>query len=93
MTLDWAGSCSIADTDYGVYEGTIGGDFTSHLPVGGLCTTAGLKTATFNSAAGSYYLVVPSNGVTEGSYGENDTLGERQQSSAPCVAQVLGSCP
>jgi hypothetical protein len=93
VTLDWAGSCSAADNDYSVYEGVLG-NFTSHAPVPGLCSTVGLKTATFSqSATDSYYLVVPSDGATEGSYGADDLTGERPVSGTPCAAQILGSCP
>ena len=93
LTLDWAGSCSAADTDFGVYEGVLG-NFTSHVPVPGMCSTAGLKTATFNCPANdSYYLVVPSDGSTEGSYGGDSLTGERPVSGTPCAAQILGTCP
>jgi len=94
VTLGWAGSCSAADTDFGVYEGTIGGNFTSHIPVPGMCSTLGAKTATFNASAGDrYFLVVPSDGSTEGSYGGDDITGERPVSATPCAAQILGECP
>ncbi|MCH7780338.1 MAG: hypothetical protein IH848_05775 [Acidobacteria bacterium] len=93
VTLNWAGSCSSGDTDYGVYEGTIG-SFMGHIPVPGLCSTAGAKNATFNPIAGNrYFLVVPSDGSTEGSYGGDDITGERPVSATPCAAQILGDCP
>lgn len=93
ITLDWGGSCSSGDTDFGVYEGTIG-SFMSHIPVPGMCSTAGATSAMFNPFAGDrYFLVVPSNGSTEGSYGGDDITGERPVSATPCAAQILGDCP
>jgi hypothetical protein len=93
ITLDWGASCSALDTDYAVYEGTIG-TWYSHVPVTGLCTTGGATVATFNAAAGGrYYLVVPNDGSTEGSYGESTALPERPASTSPCEVQSLGNCP
>ncbi len=90
ITLDWFASCSVADTDYEVYEGTIG-NWYSHQPVS--CATGG-TTATFNAGAGDrYYLVVPTNGATEGSYGPDSAGFERPVSTGQCFVQSLGSCP
>ncbi|HXV76938.1 MAG TPA: hypothetical protein VD788_11545 [Candidatus Polarisedimenticolaceae bacterium] len=91
INLDWFPSCSADDVDYEVYEGMLG-NWYSHQPVVGFCMTGG-TSATFDPSAGSsYYLVVPTNGVTEGSYGTS-TAGERPVGAMPCAAQVLGSCP
>ena len=91
LALSWFGSCSVADNNYEVYEGAIGGNFTSHVPV--TCATNG-TTATFPPAAGNnYYLVVPTNGATEGSYGKNKGGVERPASTAACVPQSVGTCP
>ena len=93
ITLNWAPSCSAADNDYEVYEGDIG-NWYSHLQVGGLCTTGGATTATFNAGPNDhYYLVVPTDGSTEGSYGLDGASAERPASTAPCVAQSIGTCP
>ncbi len=92
ISLDWAGSCSGGDNDFGVYEGAIG-SWASHVPVA--CSTAGLTTTTFAPAApSSYYLVVPTDGISEGSYGASDftMTGERVPSAAACSAQSLGMC-
>ena len=92
VTLDWFASCSVDDIDYGVYEGTIG-NWTDHQPVSGLCMAGGL-TATFTPGTGShYYLIVPTNGPVEGSYGLDGASAERPASTTPCTVQVLGSCP
>jgi hypothetical protein len=91
LVLNWFGSCSVADNNYEVYEGAIGGNFTSHVPVN--CATGG-TTSTFAPAAGNrYYLVVPTNGATEGSYGKNKAGVERPASTAACAPQTVGTCP
>jgi hypothetical protein len=97
ITLNWCQSCSRVDGDYGVYEGLIG-TWYSHVPVPLLCSTGGATTATFNAGAGDrYYIVVPSDGSTEGSYCLDDLPGllpaERPASTAPCTGQLLGTCP
>jgi hypothetical protein len=90
LTLTWASSCSGADTDYEVYEGTLG-NFTSHTPR--LCTTSGSTTVTLTPGGdNTYYLVVPRNGVLEGSYGKNSGGAERPQGSNACHPQVLKTC-
>jgi alpha-tubulin suppressor-like RCC1 family protein len=91
LTLTWGASCLGTDTDYAVYEGTVGGTFTSHASR--LCGTSGLTTATFASAAGStYYLIVPRNSAREGSYGTRTGGIERPVGLGECAAQLLGSC-
>ena len=93
IVLDWYPSCSAADDDYEVYEGTVG-TWNSHVPVTGLCSTAGATTATFVPDTGDrYYLVVPTNGPMEGSYGKDSAAAERPPSTTPCVIQNLGTCP
>ncbi len=92
VMLDWAGSCSLGDNDYGVYEGTVG-SWTDHTPLPGLCTTGGLTDTTVAIPAGDvYYLVVPNDGSNEGSYGGDDLTGERPASLTPCLTQSLGNC-
>lgn len=92
IDLAWYPSCSVDDIDYGVYEGTIG-NWTDHQPVTGLCMAGGL-TASFTPGTGShYYLIVPTNGPVEGSYGQDSTSAQRPASTSPCTVQVLGSCP
>jgi hypothetical protein len=90
VVLNWAPSCSTGDTNYEVYEGTLG-SWYSHLPVN--CLT-GATTLTFTPGAGSvYHLVVPTNGTTEGSYGRNSSFVQRPASASACVAQSIGTCP
>jgi hypothetical protein len=92
VTLDWYPSCSTDDIDYGVYEGTIG-DWYSHEPVLDNCMTGG-TSATFVAGGGDrYYLVVPTNGPIEGSYGVDGASAERPVGINPCTTQQLGTCP
>ncbi len=91
LVLDWDASCLATDTDYEVYEGVLR-SFSSHQPVGG-CSTGGATSATITPAPGStYYLVVPTNGAAEGSYGVDSTGAQRPASSSSCRVQSLGPC-
>jgi hypothetical protein len=90
ITLSWAPSCSVYDTDYEVYEGDLGA-FRSHVPR--LCTTSGSTSAALTPGSGSkYYLIVPRNSVWEGSYGRSSSGLERSQSPAACTVQAIGPC-
>lgn len=93
VTLTWGPSCSAADSDYGVYEGQLG-NWYSHAPVAGLCSTGGNTMATFDASTGNrYFLIVPNDGATEGSYGEDSDGIERPVGAGPCDVQSLGNCP
>ncbi|MCP3977808.1 MAG: hypothetical protein GY716_00565 [bacterium] len=93
LTLEWDPSCAAGDDDYAVYAGDLG-VWDSHAPRSGLCSTAGATTVTFDPDAGSrFYLIVPADGATEGSYGVDGLETERPQSAVPCLAQSLGTCP
>ena len=91
IVLSWGHSCLASDGDSEVYEGTIG-TFTSHVPV--TCATGGALAWTLTPAAGNrYYLVVPTNGVGEGSYGVDGASVERPPSLSACRAQSIDACP
>ncbi len=91
LALDWASSCVASDSDYAVYEGTLGA-FTSHVPV--VCSTAGATAWTLSPGAGDrYYLVVPRNAMREGSYGLDSALAERPASAAACLPRAIAACP
>jgi len=91
LLLSWDASCLPTDGDFAVYAGSLG-DFTSHLPV--TCSTAGVPGLSLPVApADTYYLVVPQNSFTEGSYGTNSSGIERPASSDACLLQAVGSCP
>ena len=66
LVLSWDASCLATDTDFAIYEGSLG-DFTSHEPR--FCDTGGLTTITFAPGTGDrYYLVTPRNADNDGSY-------------------------
>ncbi len=92
LTLSWGTSCATSDTDYEIYEGTLG-TYYSHAQK--LCSTGGATTIAFAQPAGStYYLVVPKNAVSEGSYGRNSDGTERPQGAPACMPQQVGlTCP
>jgi hypothetical protein len=86
ISLTWDTACSAGADDYSVYEGTIGGDFTSHGSKE--CTTGGATSKTLTPTAGDdrYYIVVPLNADAEGSYGTDSDTTERVQGASPCKA-------
>ncbi len=87
LTLTWGASCLGTETDYAIYEGTLG-DWSSH--VAKQCSTGGATTATITPAAESrYYLVVPRNQGFEGSYGRDASGAERPQAEIACLQQVI----
>jgi hypothetical protein len=91
LTLSWGDSCLATDTDYEIYEGVLR-DFTSHR--WRLCSTGSLPGATLAPDAGSaYYLVVPTNGAQEGSYGVDGNDVPRPAAHSPCRPQQLATCP
>ena len=57
------------------------------------CTTTGAKSATITPAGDlQYYLVVPSNGAEEGSYGPDSQGVERGQGANSCATQTVSAC-
>jgi hypothetical protein len=90
VTLAWGGSCTLGDNDYAVYEGTIG-NFTSYTPR--QCSTGGQTTATLTPGAPStFYLIVPTNGTNEGSYGVKSGGVQRSPSGSACHPQNAAAC-
>lgn len=100
LSFTWGDSCALSDNDYGVYEGVMepipaGGagprDFSSHQFV--QCSTSGGTTATITPSGDMmYYLVVPSNGSEEGSYGTDRAGAERGPGISACATQILAAC-
>jgi hypothetical protein len=91
ITLAWGPSCVTADTDYEVYEGVLG-SFASHVSV--LCSTGGSVDATISPGSDHrYYLVVPTTGGVEGSYGTTSAGTERPPSASACRPQDVAPCP
>jgi hypothetical protein len=90
VTLNWGESCVLGDSDYGIYEGFIG-DFESHASR--VCTTGGQETMSLTPAAGgTYYLVVPNNTLSEGSYGQDSAGNPRAAGQTICMQQAVASC-
>jgi hypothetical protein len=91
IIMTWDPSCADWETDYSVYEGTLG-DPTSHLPL--TCSTGGLTTMTLPTGGNdaSYYIVVPHDGAYEGSYGVDINGNQRPGSADSCFPQGLPAC-
>ena len=91
LMLTWSPSCTSTDTDYVVYEGSIGGAFDNHTSR--LCSTAGATSQRLTpSTASAYYLVAPRNADREGSLGRRSDGTERPPGGAGCRPQELGGC-
>ncbi len=85
LVLAWGRSCLPADIDFHVYQGTLG-DFSSHTELA--CTTGGSANLVFTPAIdSSYYLVVPTDGTEEGSYGRWSDGTERPPGVSACQPQ------
>ena len=90
LALAWSPSCAASDTDYAVYEGTLG-SFTTHHSVS--CSTGGATSAMVSAPAGNaYYLVVPRTASKEGSYGRRSGGIERPAAVSACVPQQPSGC-
>jgi PKD repeat protein len=92
LELRWGGSCMASDTDYSVYEGTLG-QFASHLPVN--CSTGGSTTALITTpATAAYYLVVPNDGYYEGRYGQSSSGNNIPAGPTRCLPPAVSTgCP
>lgn len=92
LVLSWGTSCARTESDYEIYEGTLG-SYYSHTQI--FCTTGGATTKTLAQPAGStYYLVVPKNADKEGSYGRSSGGAEIPQGASACLPQQIAlSCP
>jgi len=91
LSLAWGASCTASDTDYAIYEGTLG-SFPSHHPL--FCTTGGALSKVLTPGDGHrYYLVVPRKATHEGAYGVNGSGIERPTGTPECVSQLLAACP
>jgi formate-dependent nitrite reductase cytochrome c552 subunit len=90
LMFSWGGSCISSDTDFAIYEGTLG-DFTSHAPLS--CSTGGATSAVLPAGSGStYYLVLPHNTIWEGSHGYRSNGTERPRGASVCYPQGVGVC-
>ena len=91
LTLDWSSSCSGTGLDFVIYEGSLGGDFSSHAAVS--CSTGGATTTTFPPAGGdTYYLAAPRTAIREGSPGTDSGGTPRAESPAGCLPREPPTC-
>jgi hypothetical protein len=95
LLLQWSPSCSLADDDYAIYEGTIGTWYSHNVQK--TCTTSGQTSFIVSSpgAQSRYYLVVPhdDDADVEGSYGVDGEGNERPRGTAPCPYTQETGCP
>jgi hypothetical protein len=92
VSLTWSASCSTSDNDYLVYQGLTADGYDSSFPK--LCTTGGATSATFTPGSfDRYFLVVPTDGAKEGSYGRDSDGIERPAAGAACQSLQSISCP
>jgi hypothetical protein len=90
LELSWGVSCVSGDTDFAVYEGTLG-NFTSHAPAS--CSTSGATAAVLQPGSGdTYYLVLAHNGTWEGSHGYRGDGTDRPRGASVCYPQAIGTC-
>ncbi len=91
VEMTWNASCSTEATDYAVFEGALG-NWSSHSEI--QCSTGSTTSASVLPADGDrYYLVVPRNGMFEGSYGRNSNSTERPIGVSTCTTpQRLYAC-
>ena len=90
IRLEWGAACGEAG-DYAVYQGALGGDFTSHATVS--CSTGGLESIEIPEEAGtSYYLVAPLSDAYEGGLGFSSEGARRPTAAEPCRAIQLVGC-
>ena len=93
LDLFWGASCRVTDTDYEIYEGTLGIP-GSQTPVE--CSTLGATSFSVTpSSGGRFYLIVPANAASEGSYGTDSEDMQRPASGSACLPQLLDApvCP
>ncbi len=93
IVLSWSPSCLPGAVDYGIFEGILG-IYYSHKVLD--CDDDGTPLIEDVSPAGfdAYYVVVPFNGVDEGSYGLDSFGAERPRVGTVCLTgQVITPCP
>ena len=93
LDLSWGASCRVTDTDYEIYQGLLGHP-GSQTPVE--CSTFGATSFSIAPSAGDrFYLIVPANDTSEGSYGTVSGGSQRPASGLACLPQLLDApvCP
>lgn len=93
IDLTWEADCGTG-TAYAIYRGDLSAGYASIAPEPGFCTVpATSATVPLGAGDADFFLVVPNNGIGEGSYGI-DTLGNRRPPAAQaCFPAVpVDSC-
>lgn len=96
LDLTWGDSCGTAQSDFAVYEGTLGGWY-SHASI--YCSTIGgfSVSSLVPGGAATYYLVVPLSAVSfdlEGSYGKDSSGVEIPRGTGVCrTGSATIACP
>ena len=91
VRLTFGASCNPSDTDYVVYQGTIG-SYYSHTRV--LCSTGGGRMPIVTPPPGNwYFLVGPRNATREGSLGQASNGTERPGGTISCFTRLALACP
>jgi len=91
LSLSWtAPAAPCTPTGYGLYRGTLPWTAYNHSSVS--CTISTTTTTTPQDTGSYYYLIVPLNASTEGSYGKSSSGTEIPQGSSPCRTQDLTVC-
>lgn len=90
LLLRWGPSCVCTDSDYVLYEGSLG-DFTSHLPV--TCSTQeSVEHRHFPMVGSRYFLVAPRSANSEGSLGTDSQGTAREQGPGACMGRDASPC-
>jgi glucose/arabinose dehydrogenase len=91
LTLSWNPSCLTGDTDYAVYEGIVP-EFATWSDEA--CSTAGRTTRTIApDPRDTFYLVVPNDGIRQGSFGQTSAGVERIPPALLCYDRIVSACP
>jgi len=92
VSLTWSESCMATDSDYSVYEGSLG-VFSAHTPL--FCSTGNLPATTLVPAEGDrYYLIVAHDEAHEGSYGSDSSGISRAPGPVQCLpTAATTTCP
>ena len=90
LVLTWSDSCSATDSNYEIYHGFMGA-YYSHFSKN--CETDATTTTFAPDIFDRYYLVVPTDGIQEGSYGRDSNGVERPQGGNACHSQQTVTCP
>ena len=91
LSLSWqvpGGTCQV--TGYGVYRGIL--PWTAYNYASLTCAATGTTYSTPQDTGSYYFVVVPNNSTTEGSYGKASSGTERPVAATPCRTQNLTIC-